>query len=136
MLRSSLPDIHHSAFRIHHFSCRDVAAQITEAVAELVRRHVAGARELLDPERVGEVVRLKADHVLARDAVALALRVDHSDARAARARLAYVGEGDWHHAPALYADHRVAAAGAQKADGRVAEVAAVGGVERDRVGAA
>src|SRR2546423_2414930 len=124
--------MHHSAFIIS--SRRDVAAQVAEAVAELVRRHLARRRELRNPGRVGKVLRLKPNHVLARDAVALALDVDHSDARAPRARLAYVGEGNWYHAPALYADHRVAAAGAQEADGRVAEVAAVCGVEGDGVG--
>src|SRR5581483_1709714 len=40
------------------------------------------------------------------------------------------------HPPALDADHRAAAAARQKSDRAVAEVAAVGRVERDRVGAA
>src|SRR5215213_4230620 len=99
MMKGSLPVIHHSSFIIP--SCRDVAAHVAEAVAELFGGHVARAGELFDPGRVREVTRLKPNHVLARDAVALAVGVDHADARAPRAGLADVCEGDGHHAAAL-----------------------------------
>ena len=110
--------------------------EVFELQAERARREARGVGELVDPGGVLEVFGFEADHVGARDPIPLARDVDAARAGLARDRIAQIVERDRHEPAALDADHRAVAAAAQEADRAVAEVAAVFGVERDRIGAA
>ena len=83
-----------------------------------------------------KVVRVEPDHVRLGDAKALARRVHETHFGLAGVGFAQVVEGNGHQLAALDAHHGARAAALQEADGAVSEVAAVFGVERNRVGAA
>ena len=78
---------------------------------------------------------VEANHVFACDAEVFAVGVDVAHAGLAGVRVAYVSEQQRYELAVLNADHRAAAAVHQKANGGIAEFAAVMLIERDRVAA-
>ena len=107
--------------------------EVLEALAEGAWRQTGGVGEPVHPGGVREILRFEPDHVGAGHPEPLAVDVHEADLGLAGLRLLEVVEGNGHDPPALDADHRPAAAGEQEPHGAVAEIAAVFGVEGNRV---
>ena len=85
------------------------------------------------PGGVREILGFESDHVGAGDPEPLAVDVHEAHLRLAGLRLLEIVERNRHETPALDADHGPAAAAEQEPHGAVAEVAAVLGIEGNRV---
>src|SRR5688572_19466608 len=106
-----------------------------EARAQTIAAEVGGLRQPLHPDGVTEVFRFQPEHVLPGHPIAVAPDVHVAYVRAPRSR-SHVLEPNRHQPSVLDGHHGSAAALGEKADRAVSEVAAVGRVECDGVGAA
>src|SRR5436190_308297 len=110
--------------------------EITEARAELVRRHRDGPGQLVELGDILEVRPFEADHVMAGALVGFALHVDFADLEAAGLRVEHFLELQRHHFAVLKADDGAEFSRLvrqQEFHRAVTEIARVFRVERNRI---